>query len=177
MGQANQQLSDALKRLSAAKYGRPRGQVEQEIFKRLSVQKVVPAKGPTVPRPGGAAGAMPKPGGSAGSSFLDEWLAKRKQIAGSGSPSRPGVPASTSISPPVPQFRAQVPPAPLAGGGMMPSPDPSINSPAADPVPAVSTNDSVRPEAQSAPAASDPEHFNLRGSDDAASGEVSIKLR
>jgi len=35
MGQSNIQLSDALKRLSAAKYGKPRASVEKEIFDRL----------------------------------------------------------------------------------------------------------------------------------------------
>jgi hypothetical protein len=35
MGQTNTQLSDALKRLSAAKYGKPRTIVEKEIFTRL----------------------------------------------------------------------------------------------------------------------------------------------
>src|SRR3990170_2339317 len=35
MGQSNTQLSDALKRLSAAKYGKPRAQVEKDIFTRL----------------------------------------------------------------------------------------------------------------------------------------------
>lgn len=73
MGEPNQQLSGALKKLSAAKYGRPRDQVERDIAARISVQQPSqPAAG--AGRPGGAAGA----GG--GSSFLDEWLAKRKQM-------------------------------------------------------------------------------------------------
>lgn len=81
MGQANMQLSDALKRLSAAKYGRPRAQVEQEIFQRLTVKK-----SPTPNLPGGAGGRPggASSGGGSGSSFLDEWLAKRKQMGGSG---------------------------------------------------------------------------------------------
>lgn len=76
MGQSNLQLSDALKRLSAAKYGRPRAQIEQDIFKRLTVQKDTPAR-QNIP----TSNASPKPNGS---SFLDEWLAKRKQITGAG---------------------------------------------------------------------------------------------
>ena len=68
MGEPNQQLSGALKKLSAAKYGRPRDQVERDIAARISVQQPSqPAAG--AGRPGGATGA----GG--GSSFLDEWLA------------------------------------------------------------------------------------------------------
>ncbi len=39
MGEPNQQLSDALKKLSAAKYGRPRDQVERDISARISVQQ------------------------------------------------------------------------------------------------------------------------------------------
>ena len=89
MGQANQQLSDALKRLSAAKYGRPRGQVEQEIFRRLSVKKDAPKS------PQGAVGATSSP--ASGSSFLDEWLAKRKQLTQS-----PGSTASSPVATPPP---------------------------------------------------------------------------
>ncbi len=75
MGQANVQLSDALKRLSSAKYGHPRAQIEQAIFKRLTVKKELPKPGSMGQRQGAPAA---KPG--AGSSFLDEWLAKRKQM-------------------------------------------------------------------------------------------------
>lgn len=98
MGQSNQQLSDALKRLSAAKYGRPRGQVEQEIFQRLSVKKETPQMGM------GTRGALrPAAPASSGSSFLDEWLAKRKQMTGAApqaapQPSRAPLPAQ-SVSP------------------------------------------------------------------------------
>ena len=72
MGQSNQQLSDALKRLSAAKYGRPRSQVEQEIAQRLSLGEA--ASGSRTPWRSAA--------NSSGSSFLDEWLAKRKRMTG-----------------------------------------------------------------------------------------------
>lgn len=102
MGEPNQQLSGALKKLSAAKYGRPRDQVERDIAARISVQQPSqPAAG--AGRPGGAAGA----GG--GSSFLDEWLAKRKQMnakkpqsaaAPSSAPtSRPSSPAAQPARP------------------------------------------------------------------------------
>jgi hypothetical protein len=85
MGEMNAQLSDALKRLSSAKYGHPRAQVEQAIFKRLTVRTEAPKPGSM----GQRQGAPPvKPGG--GSSFLDEWLAKRKKMAGNaGSTSQP----------------------------------------------------------------------------------------
>lgn len=80
MGQSNQQLSDALKQLSATQYGRPRGQVEQEIFSRLTVKKAI--ESPQRPRiPASTDGPMPSAATPAsGSSFLDEWLAKRKQM-------------------------------------------------------------------------------------------------
>lgn len=94
LGEPNAHLGMALKRLSAAKYGRPRKQVEKEIFTRLRTitPPAAPAPKPAVPAaaPGNPtqnsfrfAGATPKgqqkaPGNN-GSSFLDEWLAKRRQ--------------------------------------------------------------------------------------------------
>ncbi len=112
MGQANQQLSDALKRLSSAKYGRPRGQVEQEIFARLTVKKEPAAPGMPV-GPGGNRPAIgtSSTGASAtsGSSFLDEWLAKRKQMGGGqgGQKHAPGAPAAqlpSAMPPAVPKW-------------------------------------------------------------------------
>ena len=74
--QPNPQLSDALKKLSGAKHGRPRAEVEHEIFTRLGSGTKVAA--PTSQRIAG--GAQQKPSNSNGS-FLDEWLAKRKEIS------------------------------------------------------------------------------------------------
>lgn len=93
LGKANPQLADALRRLSSAKYGKPRQIVEQEIFKRLrSGDEDREAKRKAAlerMRPVGAGGAPMTPGVSpgaaaalkagGGSSFLDDWLAKRKQ--------------------------------------------------------------------------------------------------
>jgi len=85
MGQVNPQLSDALKRLSSAKYGKPRALVEKEIFARLRsaenekqarLDKMRQSQQPAGLPSGGA--SMPKSGGS---SFLDEWLAKRQQLS------------------------------------------------------------------------------------------------
>lgn len=85
LGNPNAQLADALKRLSAAKFGRPKAVVEKEIFGRLATkEEPKPAFGsnPFAQSAGPAAGAPPQrrpsPAGSTGSSFLDEWLAKRK---------------------------------------------------------------------------------------------------
>jgi hypothetical protein len=101
LGNPNKQLAEALKQLSAAKYGRPKTQVGQEISKRLATVVQRPALGPAgpqslfdkygLPPSRGATSPMPpsfgttspaKPPASLaptkGSSFLDEWLEKRK---------------------------------------------------------------------------------------------------
>ena len=72
LGYPNPQLGEALKRLSAAKYGRPRAVVEKEIFDRLETKEPQKQSFSAANRTGGAQ----KPGSS---SFLDEWLAKRKK--------------------------------------------------------------------------------------------------
>ena len=100
LGQSNPELRDALKKLSAAKYGRPRAQVEREIFARLGAgdaarkaklealkqaqQQRISAMQDraTAPMPN-----QPQPAG--GSSFLDEWLAKRQHIQPAPSASAP----------------------------------------------------------------------------------------
>ncbi len=95
LGQPNAQLSQALKRLSAAKYGRPRAAVEQEIFKRLkagdderesrrqAALDRMRQSGKSQPgAPLGEQRSAPPSTQAGGSSFLDEWLAKRKQQFG-----------------------------------------------------------------------------------------------
>lgn len=81
LGNPNPQLALAIKQLSAAKFGRPRAQVDAEIFSRLKTEE------PARPAFGGQqagsrgqprqapAGAQKAPGGS----FLDEWMAKRQK--------------------------------------------------------------------------------------------------
>lgn len=99
LGKANPQLADALKKLSSAKFGKPRAEVEQAIFKRLrsgdderdarkkaALDRMKPA-GPVAP----SAASAPATGGS---SFLDEWLTKRKQQLAS--------PAAKPVVSPVP---------------------------------------------------------------------------
>ena len=97
MGQVNNQLRDALVRLSAAKYGRPRAVVEKEIFDRIR-GSVQPKTSPSQLAPSANQKA------SGGSSFLDEWLAKRQQLGGK--------PASNSTVRPVnsqaPQASSQI---------------------------------------------------------------------
>lgn len=87
LGSPNPQLGIALKRLSAAKYGRPRGIVEKEIFERMKTEEPPQRPiGPSSPlSPLSASGATQRPLSpqktpAAGStSFLDEWLAKRQK--------------------------------------------------------------------------------------------------
>ncbi len=154
MGEPNQQLSGALKKLSAAKYGRPRDQVERDIAARISVQQPSqPAAG--AGRPGGAAGA----GG--GSSFLDEWLAKRKQMnakkpqsaaAPSGAQaSRPGSPAA---QPPRPQTTPASSAQPLRAQPAVPSA--SSLSQAPRPQPASAPRTMPNPSASSPLSAAQP---------------------
>jgi len=100
LGNPNPQLADALKQLSAAKYGRPKAQVEAEIFKRLETKALprpvssfeslgsgrTPYGSQGQPMGGGLPPASSRPSipppapkpPTSGSSFLDEWLAKRK---------------------------------------------------------------------------------------------------
>ena len=94
MGKSNPQLRDALKKLSAAKYGRPRAQVEREIFARLGVGDAAKKAKLDAVRQAqqdridklGASPIMAQPSqtkAASGSSFLDDWLAKRQQILSS----------------------------------------------------------------------------------------------
>src|SRR5258708_5598842 len=100
LGSPNEDLADALKQLSAAKYGRPKKIVEEEIFDRLKTKYEPPkppafggpsnfnspwANSPGVPpapsRPSTSfapPAPAPAPVPKAGSSFLDDWLAKRQ---------------------------------------------------------------------------------------------------
>jgi hypothetical protein len=94
MGTPNPKLGDALKKLSAAKYGHPRAQVEKEIFARLGSgdaakkAKLEALKQAQQERLSSSAAQGPVKASGAGSSFLDDWLAKRGDI----SPMKPLVP-------------------------------------------------------------------------------------
>ena len=118
MGEPNQQLSDALKRLSATKYGKPRGVVEKEIFDRLGKAEAEKKARLEQMRQNqqriGSPAAPVASSSNSGSSFLDEWLAKRQQLGGN--------------KPPLPV--QQVAQAPVATASL-PVQQPVINSPAA----------------------------------------------
>ena len=104
LGTPNPRLFDALKQLSAAKFGRPKAAVEEEVFGRFKVAaeaaKAQPGA-PAAPSPFAVPSASPAltPAAAqvpaAGGSFLDDWLAKRK----SGTP-QPTV--GSTMAPPAP---------------------------------------------------------------------------
>jgi len=120
LGTPRPRLAAALKQLSAAKYGRPRAIVSDEITKRMATKNTLPAS--TVlganTRIGAGLGtspaAQPKPA-SSGSSFLDDWLSKRQ-----------GFQTTTSLAPaPTPQQPASAMSSPLPSA---PTPQPIVQT-------------------------------------------------
>lgn len=121
LGNPNPKLGQALRQLSAAKYGRPKAVVESEIFGRLATKEEPkpafgsgnPFAGPTAAKAPAAPASGPRPAAAGGSSFLDEWLAKRKAApAGNQGIAQPApmVPPRKSVGIP----SAQAPAAPAA---------------------------------------------------------------
>lgn len=127
LGTENKQLFDALKQLSAAKYGRPRAEIEAEIFERLKANEApkpgfgaqaanpfgAPAGGalPTAQSPFGNTAAPAAQAAARPASFLDDWLSKRND-----QPARPVVaPSPFGAAPAAPlatPVAAAAPPAP-----------------------------------------------------------------
>ncbi|MBM3210068.1 ATP-binding protein [Candidatus Saccharibacteria bacterium] len=96
MGQANDKLRAALKKLSSAKHGRPRAVVEKEIFDRMNAaERAKQAKLDNLRQmqQGGRRVAARE-----GSSFLDEWLSKRQQMQGAPAAGSTAPQAATSPS-------------------------------------------------------------------------------
>jgi hypothetical protein len=168
MGQSNPQLSDALKRLSAAKYGKPRAQVEKEIFTRLgSAEAEKKAKAEEAKKVQAQRMTSTSGGGTAaGSSFLDEWLAKRKQIGGDQKPNSTVAPTSMQ-----PQARASASPMPTNAPSMQSTGNPFLAPPQAPKAPNITP-----PPAQQKPLQNG-DSLHLRGDDENRHNEVSIKLR
>lgn len=124
LGNPNPQLADALKQLSAAKYGKPRAVVEKAIFDRLATKTPAtpaarpfqnPFSNPSAPSSFGPP-PPPSPAASGGTgSFLDDWLAKQRAAAPAPalSPARSSIPAQPSAAAPANPFQAQsLPPQP-----------------------------------------------------------------
>ncbi len=192
MGQSNPELRDALKKLSGAKYGRPRAEVDRDIFGRLGAgdaarkakmdalkqaqqdrmaafqnagAAVTPGQAPVAP--------MPTPSGG-GSSFLDEWLAKRQQI----SDAAPKTPAPAAKAPD-PAFGPTVTaPAPTpTPAAVVPADTPKKPQPA-EPVKEKEPASEPTPEpvVEATPVA-DPNKLHVREQSDGAADVVHVKLR
>ncbi len=134
LGNPNMELADALKQLSAVKYGKPRAVVEKEILTRLATKE--PAAKPPYRRPfsgqpaspsaapGGAAPggyASPPPAPAQPGSFLDEWLAKQKTAPLHSRvmpPRQPAAPVQAASNPSMP------PQAPVQQSPQLPSQQP-----------------------------------------------------
>jgi hypothetical protein len=116
LGTPNPKLAEALKDLSSAKYGRPRDVVEKEVNDRLTTKVDARSsfggpspfenslKWPSEPAAYGSENAalsstLPTRGTSSGSSFLDEWLSKRRTMAAPKTPSLPPQSPFNSSSP------------------------------------------------------------------------------
>lgn len=151
LGKPNKQLAEALKQLTAAKYGRPKATVEKEIFARLKADE---EPKPAMPPAGGAfgspftpptktpwapptAGTPPPPmrpaAPASGSSFLDDWLAKRKTAPSPGAGQMPPNPFAALQSPPgvappaMPAYNAPAPyTPPITANPVVPSTAPPI---------------------------------------------------
>jgi hypothetical protein len=173
MGNSNPELADALKKLSAAKYGRPRALVEQEIFARLGAgdaakkAKLDAMKKAQQERMDAARSGGPISGGSkpanASSSFLDDWLAKRQQISSASSQSaKPPVVGGASVIASAPATA----PVGAAQAQQLQQSDHSIQ-----PAPEAFTQ---TPQLVTAPTQDDKLHVHNK---DTPHSEVSIKLR
>lgn len=171
----NTELSDALKQLSAAKYGRPRAVVDKEITARIS----------TAPKASGAAGGAlaPRPQKpSSGSSFLDDWLDK-KQTNSFKAPASPfNNPAQPQQRPasPQPSPAQALPPQPIQPVQQATQLQPYIQSPHPQVAPQQQANviQSTSHTAQPAPAQStaQPAEGVLDHKNDQAEEQV-LKLR
>ena len=191
-GTSNPQLRDALKKLSATKYGLPRAQVEQDFFHRIGVgdrlkkEKMDALKKAQEDRmaafKGGAPGAVaangPIPAPTSGSapaapSFLDEWLAKRQQLTVA-TPAPTAAPQTQPTQPvqapqPAPQQPVQAPAAPQPAQPIQEDPTP--------------TQPAVEAPVQASPVTeqpvTNPDKFHIRDpqANTAHDDGVSVKLR
>jgi len=174
MGKTNAQLRDALKKLSSAKYGRPRAVVEKEIFARLGAgdeakkvkldaMKKAQQERFNSMRPSGTPMSSQQTSGGGGS-FLDEWLAKRQQIAAG--------PAQG-----VPKWAQDTKPSDNTIFNQQPSSSPQISpvETSNKPTQLRDTND-VHVESKHQNSSEDAK-FHIRKDTDNSQGEVSVKLR
>jgi hypothetical protein len=181
MGEPNTQLSDALKRLSAAKYGRPRPQVEKDIFTRLgSGEAERKAKADAAAKKSQQQSMTGMKSGGASSSFLDEWLAKRQQISGGAQSNGPrpqqpqAVAAANPFLTPAQQTASRpLQASPVIPGDAVPQSAPSPYQTPTTPPQAALPSQSPTPPAK--PPVED--RLHLRGDNENRDSEISIKLR
>lgn len=129
LGTPNPRLGQALKQLSAAKYGRPKAVVGKEIQERMATKGEAPITRPGAPSaaPTASRPAATQPGPTGTGSFLDEWLAKRQtnpapQQATVAAP-QSAAPAAPAPPPAIPATPSPVTPEPA------PTPTPSVPTP------------------------------------------------
>jgi hypothetical protein len=154
LGSPNYKLAEALKKLSAAKYGRPKGAVEKEIFDRIATKEAPRAAAPA-PRAGalGAPGRLPAAGSdplappvaggplpprqrpapprpAASGSFLNDWLNKKsKPTANYTNPwSKSPTALQGQGTPPPPASRPATPASPQFGSPLNPFAPPQSQS-------------------------------------------------
>lgn len=140
LGSPNKGLGDALKQLSAAKFGRPKSVVEAEIFERLATKEdVAPAGAPAAASAGFGAPQPPRPAApKPKASFLDDWLNKKQtnSFKMPSSPFKKDQPAAAAAGLPA---QSPVQPAPVAAPA--PAQDPAspavMQQPPVQPAPAV----------------------------------------
>jgi hypothetical protein len=165
MGQSNPNLADALKKLSAAKYGKPRAVVEKEIADRLR-PSVDPKRAKLDQLRQAQQARMTGPGGSntttapkaAGSSFLDEWLSKRQQLNANGGASKtPPLRAATPVG-----VQPQSVASPPATPALSPPPVLPVSAPTAPVVTVPQTFDIRAQDAAQQDIAADPAEFSVR---------------
>jgi hypothetical protein len=150
LGTPNEKLADALKQLSAAKYGRPKAKVEAEIFGRLATKEPPkpayssPFANKQPQRPNAPA-APAVPGAKPGASFLDDWLAKKKAQAASPAGVRP-VASAPQSSPPA----STVAPQGIAASPVQLQPMTPTTKPQAQPplIPVQTPSSTEQPQAQ-----------------------------
>lgn len=152
LGKPNEKLASALKQLSAAKYGKPKAEVEKAIFDRMKTIAPPPGSAPSTPF-GAQRPASPYPASSSPSmvgkapapqkaSFLDDWLSKKK-ISKPAVPPRAAPahkPPKHNVPSPAPMIDHSAPAAMPTHQTHSPAPKPSIAAPAAKQQPTKSHN-------------------------------------
>ena len=124
LAKSSDELAVKMKELCAAKYGKPRAQVEAEIKNRIAANnspKTIESS------EGSSSGGPKKPSGGGGSSFLDDWLAKRKKAQKS-KPNNSTQSSSVSPSSSSSQTKPTAPSQPKPVSTTSPSPSYNNNS-------------------------------------------------